>query len=179
MSPALEREKEPELRARKQKLRIDGILCDGKHGSILWKVAGDRVPCATAVAAPEQIGLEVAHLVVVKARIDDIRIMLGGEQPAHIRHVRHAGELVVLGPIPSPVVCHLNQAVIGSDIEQTIFLRRFGERHDVPVKGSGRVLGHCIRSPDASHYRKLVAIDLPREVRADGLPGIAAIVAAE
>src|SRR3954467_7119337 len=53
------------------------------------------------------------------------------------------------------------------------------QRNNVPVKRCGGVLGYRVRPPKLAHDRERVAIDLPGKVRADGLPGVTAVVAAE
>src|SRR6185295_12882056 len=50
---------------------------------------------------------------------------------------------------------------------------------DVAVERGRGVVGHGVGAPYLAHHLELAAVDLPREVRADGAPGVAAVVAAE
>src|SRR5205085_618743 len=73
----------------------------------------------------------------------------------------------------------LNQAVIGSNVKDSVFLGRFGERDDIAVERSALVLGDSVWPPNLAHYRQLVAIDLASQVGRNRLPVITAVVAAK
>ena len=92
-------EKKTKLRPHEKELRIHWIFRDGKHHAVLRQIAGDRVPAMTVVAALEQVRFEVAHLVIVKAGVDGIRIVLGGQQAAHVGQIGNARKLVVASPV--------------------------------------------------------------------------------
>ena len=173
------REEKAELRAREQKRRVRRILDDGVDAAALGKVAGDRDPGAAAVGAPEQVRLEVAHLVIVEGGVDDRGVARRGLQARDVGAVGHAGKLLDPAPVGAAVLGDLNEAVVGPDVEEPLLSGRFRERDDVSVERRRDVLGDGVDRPDPSHDRELVAVDLARQVGADGLPALTAVVAAE
>jgi hypothetical protein len=105
-------------------------------------------------------------------------VVLRRADPRDVSVGRHAGQLVDLAPVATRVVTHLDQAVVSAGIQQACLLRAFGEGRDVAVQRRGRILRDRIGSPDFPHHRQGVAVDLPREIRRDRLPAVAAIVGA-
>src|SRR5262249_53448422 len=74
------------------------------------------------------------------------------------------------------VLRDLHEAVVGADVEETLLLRRFRERDDVPEEGRADVLARRVGAPDAFHDGQRVAVEAPREVPARGAPGAAAVL---
>src|SRR5262245_1784227 len=105
--------------------------------------------------------------------------MLRGEQPRYVGVVRHAGELVDLAPALAAVLGDLHQTVVGAEIEKPFLLRRLGERQCVAVERRRLMAGDGVRAPYFAEHGQLVTVELPRQVGADRLPGVAAVVAAE
>ena len=103
----------------------------------------------------------------------------GGLEVGDVGAVRHAGEVVDLAPGRRRLLGDLHQAVVGADVEQAFLHRRLGEGDDVAVERGRAVVGDGVDAPDPSHDLELVAVDLARQVGADRLPGVAAVVAAE
>ena len=110
--------------------------------------------------------------------VDRAGIVLGGDDALHVGVLRHAGRLVHLAPVFAAVLGDLHQAIVGADVNQALLFGRFGDRRDVVIERRGNVLLNGLDGPDFAHQRQLVAIQLAGEIRADGDPGIAAVVAA-
>ena len=90
--------------------------------------------------------------------------------------------MVALGLLGEPTAVRiLRPATTDRDplvrLEAAEGLWRLGQGDDIAVERSRNVLGNCVRRPDLSHHRQLVAIELPRQVRADCLPVVAPVVA--
>ncbi len=92
----VDREVETELGADEQQLRFDVVLHQRVDDLAIGQVAGDRAPGLAAVAADEDVGLEVALLVVVEGRVDGVGVVQRGLEAADVGHLRHAGDLVDL-----------------------------------------------------------------------------------
>ena len=139
----------------------------------------DGRPGAAAVAAAQEVGLEVAALVVVEGGVDDVRVEARGEEVADVAHLRDAREGVLAAPGLPRVLAHLHEAVVGPDVEEPLDEGRLLEGDDVAEEGRRGALGHGVGAPDLAHHLQRVAVDLPGEVLADGRPAVAAVLAAE
>src|SRR6185369_9832746 len=82
---AVEREEEAELRPGEEEVGLLEVLHDRVDGPAPGQVAGDRGPRRALVVAPEEEGREVAALVVVERREDDVRVEGGWEEIGHVR----------------------------------------------------------------------------------------------
>ena len=120
-------------------------------------------PGPAAVGAPQQVGLEVAALVVVEGGVDGVRVVRrrargrrrrsrSGTPGNAARRVRQAAA-AVLGD--------LDQAVVGADVEQALAAAATrSSDDDVAVERGRGVLGHRVDAPDAAHHRQRVAVEL-------------------
>ena len=176
---AVEGAVQAELRAGEKQVRIDVVLRDGQHRAVRRQVALDGKPGAAGIGALQQIRAEVGVLVVVKRGVHRARLMQRGDEAADVGAVRHAGELVHLPPGAAAVFRNLNQAIVRADVNQSLLPRRFGQGHTVAVERGRDALGDGVGAPDLAHDRQLIAIELSRQVTANGLPGVAAVVAAK
>ena len=178
--PAIDREERPELRSRKQQIRIHRIFRKRQHRTVLRQIPGNRSPSLSRVRRLQQIRLEVLILMILKRRIHRIRVMLRCRQPAHISHLRHARKLLVLRPIRAAIAkspesahhrCPHKSALLSSatptapqyfrKTTSTAFFATASGPHTFPITGS-LLRSICrVRSP------------------ADRLPRVAAIVAAK
>src|SRR5262249_21283817 len=153
-----------------EQVGIDVVFGDGQHRAVGGQVAGDARPGPAGVGALEQVRLEVGHLVIVERGVDGVRVVLRGQNAANVGALGHAGELVDVPPGAAPGLRDLDQAVVGAGVEKALVLGRFRQGHDVAVEGRGQVLGNRVRGPELAHDGELVAIELPGQVAADGLP---------
>src|SRR5882762_5853594 len=96
---------------------------------------------------------------ILDRRISRVRIMIGSDDAAHIGHVRHAGKLLDLTPVFAAIFGYLEQAIVSADVDQSILLRRLGERRGVSKEGRRSILRDSIHTPNPSHDRQLVAIE--------------------
>ncbi len=101
---------------------------------------------------------------------------------------REIGDIGVLGntgeaadrpPVLAAVLGHLDEPVVGPDIDQTLHQRRFVEGDDVAVERGEDVLPHRIDAPHPAHDLELIAVDPAGEIGAHGAPGVAAVIGAE
>src|SRR5204863_3042387 len=129
--PAVEREEEPELRAREEEVRLLEVLRDRVDGPALRQVARDRGPRRALVVAPVEMRREAAALVVVERREDDVLVEPRREEVRDIRLLGDARRARSLSPGSAAVVRHLHEAVVGADPEEPFLLRGLAERDDV------------------------------------------------
>ena len=172
----VDREVESELGAHEQQLGFDVVLHQRVDDLAIRQVAGDRAPRLAAVAADEDVGLEVGLFLVVEGRVDGVVVVDRGLETADVGHLRHAGYLVDRAPVGAAVLGHLDQAVVGADVDQAFDQRRLGERDDVAVVRGRHVLGDRVDALDLAEDRQRVGVDLAAEVGADRGPRVAAIV---
>src|SRR6516162_2135942 len=102
--------------------------------------------------------------------------MLRSQDAAEVGPLGDAGELIDFSPLAPAIFRHLNQAVISSHVQKSLVLRRLRQCDNVTVKRSRHALGNRVGRPDLPHYRQLVAIELPRQIRTDGPPIVAPVV---
>jgi len=91
-------EEEPELGAGEEEVGIDVVLGQGVDGAVLRQVADDARPGLALVVALEEVGSEVAILVVVEGGVDGAGGVLGGEKAADVGALGDAGEALDLAP---------------------------------------------------------------------------------
>ena len=164
----------------KSRSGVGVVLLDGVDRAALRQVAGDRGPGAAAVGALQQVGLEVAPLVVVEGGEHGVGVGARGDQVADVgRAPARRGSSRCARQVPPPSSRDLDQAVVGAGVEQPLDERRLVERDERAVERGRGVLGHRVDAPHAAHHRQLVAVDVAGEVRRHRLPGVAAVVAAE
>ena len=118
----------------KEQIWVNVVLGNGIERSACGQIAGDRRPCFAGVGAFHQIWFEIAVLMIVKERVNRVRVVLRSEDAGDVAHVGNAGDLVYLAPVLAVVLSDLDQAVVGADIDQALFFRRFGKRRGVAVK---------------------------------------------
>ena len=177
--PAVVREEETELRPAVEEARLLRVLGHGVDRPARGEVPGDRGPGLPAVRALQEVGLEVAPLVVVEGRVDDVRLVRRGREVGDVGHLRDAGEGRHLPPAPAAVLRHLDEPVVRPGVDEVRLLRALDEGDDVSVERRRGVLGDRVDAPDAPHDREAVPVDLPRQVGADGLPAVPAVLAPE
>ena len=153
-------EVEAELGAGEQQLGIDVILGERVDAAALGQVAADADPGLAAVGALDDVGLEVAILVVFVGHIDRAGVMLRGQDALHVGILGNAGGLIDLAPVLAAVLGDLHQAVVGADVNQAFHFGRFGDGADVVVERGGDVLLNGVDGPDLAHQRQLVAVEL-------------------
>ena len=100
------------------------------------------------------------------------------DEALHVGVAGHARHRITLPPVGATILRNLNETIVRPDKQQPFLALRLGDRTDVAVECSGLILGDRVGAPQLSHHGHGVAIDLSREVAADGLPAVAAIVAA-
>src|ERR1043166_2285828 len=104
---------------------------------------------------------------VIKAYIGSVRIVIRSDDPADVGHVRDARKLLDAAPVFAAIFADVQDAVVGTDIKQSLFLLRLSDRGGVAEESSRRVLRHRVDAPDSAHHRQLVAIEIARELTAD------------
>ena len=119
---------EAEFGAGEEQLRIHVIFGDGVHAAALGQVAGDVDPGLAVIGALDQIGFEVAVLVVLVGDVDGAGIVLRGQNALHIGVLGHAGRLLDFAPVLAAVFGDLHEAIVGADVDQAFLLGRFGDR---------------------------------------------------
>jgi hypothetical protein len=168
---------QPELGAAEQQVAVDVVFRDAVDGSPRRQVARGARPRLARVGRFQDVRCEVAVLVVVEAGVHRAGVVLGGNQLAHVRPVRDAGEQLDLAPVLAAVLGDLNQPVVGADVDQPALEGRFGQRHAVAVQAGRAALEDGVRPPHLAHHRERVAVDLAGQVAADRRPRVAAVVA--
>ena len=106
------------------------VLHDAPEEMALGQVARDARPAAAAVFTLQDVGLEVTGLVVVNDDVDGVRVVEVRLDVVDEESVRHTGQLVEASPGPAVVLRHLDQAIIGTDIDEPADERRLGKRRD-------------------------------------------------
>ena len=98
-SPPMLREVEAEFGAGEQQLRVDVVFGDGVHAAALGQVAGDVDPGLALVGALDQVGLEVAVLVILVGHVHRAGIVLRRHDALHVGVLGHAGGLLDFAPV--------------------------------------------------------------------------------
>src|ERR1039457_719022 len=154
------------------------IFGDGVHAAGIGQIAGDIHPSPALVRGLEQIGFEIAVLVILVGRVSRAGVMLRSQEALRIGVLGGARGLLDLAPVLAAVLGYLHQAVVGANVDQAFLFGRFGDGLYVVIERGGDVLLNSVDGPDLPHQGQLVAVELAREIGAYGSPAIAAVVAA-
>ena len=156
------------------------VLDDAPDEVAAGEVPGDRAPRAPAVGALQEVGPEVAGLVVVEGDVDGARVVEVGLDVVHEGARRNAGQRPHLDPPPAlpAVLRHLEEPVVGAGVEEPLRLRRLGERRDRVEGGHGRHVPRRVPAPLPAHEGEGHAVLVPREVARDRAPAVAPVVGA-
>ena len=176
---AVPREENAELGPCEEQVRRHRIFGQRVDGPALGEVAGDRLPRATGVLAHEHVRFEVPLLVIVERGVHRACVVTRKDDARHVALVGHSGKARDRAPGVSAILADLDEAVVRPHGEQPFLLGALRERNDVAVERGRRVLRDGVHTVDAAHHLELVPVGLPREIAADGTPGVAAVVAAE
>ena len=105
------------------------------------QVGGDALPRLTAVGGFQDIGCEIAALVVVHYHVDRVGVVQVGADVINEEVFRNTGQFIQLPPVGATILADLDQAVIGARIEQTFHQGRFRQG------GNRGITGHGIHVP--------------------------------
>ena len=147
----------------------------------LGQIAADAAPGPAAVRAAQDVGGEVAMLVVVNNHIDRVRVVQIGFDVVDEVLARHARQASAEAPVLAAVFADLDAPVIGSRVEQPLHDRGFRQGRDGMELGHGRQVPGRVEAPGATHERVFepgLCIWRAGEVRAHDLPGVTAVVTA-
>ena len=77
-------------------------------------------PALASIGAPEDIGFEVAVLVVVETRVDRVRVVPRrlDIRNINLRRLAREREVLDLPPVLAAVLGHLDQPVVGAGVDQ-------------------------------------------------------------
>src|ERR1043165_4205220 len=110
---------------------------------------------------------------IVETYISSVCSVIRRNNATDVGHVRHAGKLLDAAPVLAAVFSDVQHAIIGADVDQSVFLLRLSERGSIAEESRRSVLRHGVDAPDATHHRQLVAIEIARELTTDRGPTIA------
>ena len=179
MRPFIDGHVEPEFGADKQQLRFDVVLNQGVGHLPVRQISAHRLPGQALVAADRHVGREVPHLVVIEGGVDGVLVEDRGLEIADIGSFGHTGHAVNLAPALSPILGHLDQPVVGADIDQPLDQRGLGQRDDVAVVRGRGALVDRVHLPDPPHHGELIPVELSAEVAGDRGPGVAPVIRPE
>ena len=102
------------------------ILHDAPKNMTLWQVARDALPFATTILTLQDIWGEVATLVIVYNHVNGIRVVQIGFDVIDEEAFGYARQRVDFPPVGATVFTNLDQAIIGSRVDETLDHGRFG-----------------------------------------------------
>ncbi len=170
-------EGDSELGPHEEQLRLFLVLGDRVDRPLLRQVPGDRLPRPAAIATLRDIGLEIAVLVSVEGGVDGVRIVQRSHEVRDVGPVGDALDAVFAAPALAAILGHLDQPVVGADVDQTLGEGRFVDRDDVAEERGRPVLGDRVDTPHLVHHLEGVAVDVAGQVVAHADPAVASIVA--
>ena len=107
-----------------------------------------------------------------------VAVDLRRADPVDEEVVGHARQLLDLPPRRAAILRHLDHPIVRARVDQPLDQRRLAEGGDCREHRHRAVVPQRVGAPGAPHDRLRQAEDAAREVRADRLPRIAAVVAA-
>src|SRR5207302_5994068 len=150
-----------------------GVFANGVNVRAVGESGSDWRPGLAEVAGLKKVGLEIIDLMGVDRGVGGASF-----EPRRFDQADHGpfGKTFRsdVGPSFSIVTRELDQAIVGADPDQAFLFRRFRNGEDQVVElDAGLVFG------DGAARVLLLRFVVAREVWADGLPGMAAIVRTE
>src|SRR5207244_3796975 len=110
------------------------ILGNGQDRTVGGKIALDGLPSFPGILGSQKIRSKIGVFVIIEGCVNFSGFLLGGKESADIRPLRDTGELVNLLPGSPAVLRYLDQAIIRTNVEQSLFLGRFCQGDDVAVQ---------------------------------------------
>ena len=158
---------------------VDVILHDRPHVVTLGQVAADVLPRAAAIRTLARRRACSRRAASCSGRRTPCsRRAVTQTRPTHMSTSARPGKSSTFRQLPAAVLGHLQQPIVGPRIDQAFEQRRLVERDDVAERGGRLVVRHRVRGPHPAHHRQFLPFELPRQVRADPRPGVAAIIGA-